>query len=146
MGTIKWDMTNPEMVIIGTDDGSVTGDAKELIDFYKGFMQNNPRYEVGTWDEAESIKIFYNTFISTKLALVNMIQDVAERNGNINVDVQTQRITNMNLSLNRNLHCWALSFYWTPIGGNKAFLLSIRNTSSIFRDAKIDIRKPPSFF
>ncbi|MFM1894452.1 MAG: hypothetical protein RIQ90_1618 [Bacteroidota bacterium] len=66
--------------------------------------------------------------------------------GNINVDVQTQRITNMNLSLNRNLHCWALSFYWTPIGGNKAFLLSIRNTSSIFRDAKLDIRKPPSFF
>lgn len=66
--------------------------------------------------------------------------------GNINVDVQTQRITNMNLSLNRNLHCWALSFYWTPIGGNKSFLLSIRNTSSIFRDAKIDIRKPPAFF
>lgn len=94
MGTIKWDMTNPEMVIIGTDDGSVTGDAKELIDFYKGFMQNNPRYEVGTWDEAESIKIFYNTFISTKLALVNMIQDVAERNGNINVDIVTNALAN----------------------------------------------------
>ena len=66
MGTVKWDMVNPEMVIIGTEDGSLTGDASELIDFYKVFMQNNPRYEVGTWDEAESIKIFYNTFISTK--------------------------------------------------------------------------------
>ena len=94
MGTIKWDMVNPEMVIIGTEDGSVTGDAKELIDFYKEFMVNNPRYEVGTWDEAESIKIFYNTFISTKLALVNMIQDVAERNGNINVDVVTNALAN----------------------------------------------------
>lgn len=92
MGTIKWDMVNPEMVIIGTDDGSVTGDAQELIDFYKEFMENDPRYEVGTWDEAESIKIFYNTFISTKLALVNMIQDVAETNGNINVDVVTQAL------------------------------------------------------
>ena len=89
MGTVKWDMVNPEMVIIGTEDGSLTGDASELIDFYKVFMQNDPRYEVGTWDEAESIKIFYNTFISTKLALVNMIQDVAETNGNINVDVVT---------------------------------------------------------
>jgi UDPglucose 6-dehydrogenase len=89
MGTIKWDMVNPEMVIIGTEDGSITGDAHELIEFYNVFMQNNPRYEVGTWDEAESIKIFYNTFISTKLALVNMIQDVAETNGNINVDVVT---------------------------------------------------------
>lgn len=93
MGTVKWDMVNPEMVIIGTEDGSTTGDAHELIEFYKAFMQNNPRYEVGTWDEAESIKIFYNTFISTKLALVNMIQDVAERNGNINVDVVTTALT-----------------------------------------------------
>ena len=67
MGTIKWDMVNPEMVIIGTEDGSLTGDAQELIEFYKPFMENNPRYEVGTWDEAEAIKIFYNTFISTKL-------------------------------------------------------------------------------
>jgi UDPglucose 6-dehydrogenase len=94
MGTIKWDMVNPEMVIIGTEDGSLTGDAKELVDFYKGFMTNNPRYEVGTWDEAEAIKIFYNTFISTKLALVNMIQDVAERNGNMNVDVVTSALAN----------------------------------------------------
>ena len=89
MGTVAWDFVNPEMVIIGTEDGSITGDAKELIDFYKPMMENNPRYEVGTWDEAESIKIFYNTFISTKLALVNMIQDVAEKNGNIDVDVVT---------------------------------------------------------
>jgi UDPglucose 6-dehydrogenase len=94
MGTIKWDMTNPEMVIIGTDDGSLTGDAQELIDFYKPMMENTPRYEVGTWDEAEAIKIFYNTFISTKLALVNMIQDVAERNGNMNVDVVTNALAN----------------------------------------------------
>jgi UDPglucose 6-dehydrogenase len=92
MGTTKWDMVNPEMVIIGTEDGDVTTDAKELIDFYKVFMENDPRYEVGTWDEAESIKIFYNTFISTKLALVNMIQDVAETNGNINVDVVTNAL------------------------------------------------------
>ena len=27
------------------------------------------RHEVGTWDEAEGIKIFYNTFISTKVKL-----------------------------------------------------------------------------
>ena len=96
MGTIKFDMVNPEMIIIGTEDGSITGDAQILIDFYKSFMNNNPRYEVGTWDEAESIKIFYNTFISTKLALVNMIQDVAETNGNINVDVVTEALAKSN--------------------------------------------------
>jgi len=89
MGSVEWDMVNPEMVIIGTEDGSETGDARLLIDFYQPLMQNNPRYVVGTWDEAESIKIFYNTFISTKIALVNMIQDVAVKNGNINVDIVT---------------------------------------------------------
>jgi len=94
MGSVEWDMINPEMVIIGTEDGSETGDAKLLIDFYKPLMANNPRYVVGTWDEAESIKIFYNTFISTKIALVNMIQDVAIKNGNINVDVVTNALAN----------------------------------------------------
>lgn len=89
MGTVKWDMVNPEMVIIGTEDGSMTGDAKLLLDFYGTFITEGTRYEVGTWDEAEGIKIFYNTFISTKVALVNMIQDVAEKSGNMNVDVVT---------------------------------------------------------
>ena len=89
MGTVKWDMVNPEMIIIGTEDGSFTGDAKILLDFYKTFIKEGTRYEVGTWDEAEGIKIFYNTFISTKVALVNMIQDVAEKVGNMNVDVVT---------------------------------------------------------
>jgi len=64
MGTVKWDMVNPEMVMIGTEDGSETGDAKELVDFYKTIMQNDPRYIVGTWDECEAIQVFYNTFIS----------------------------------------------------------------------------------
>ena len=89
MGTVKWDMVNPEMVIIGTEDGSMTGDAKLLLDFYRTFITEGTRYEVGTWDEAEAIKIFYNTFISTKVALVNMIQDVAQKGGNMNVDVVT---------------------------------------------------------
>ena len=94
MGTTKWDMINPEMLIIGTENGSLTGDASELIEFYKPLMQNDPRIEVGTWDEAEAIKIFYNTFISTKVAIVNMIQDVAEKNGNMNVDVVTRALAN----------------------------------------------------
>src|SRR5210317_1080136 len=92
MGTVKWDFLNPEMVMIGTENGSETGDAKELVDFYKTMMQNDPRYVIGTWDECECIKVFYNTFISAKIGLVNMIQDVAERQGNINVDVVTDAL------------------------------------------------------
>jgi UDPglucose 6-dehydrogenase len=92
MGSVAWDMVNPEMVMIGTKDGDKNGDAKQLVDFYKTIMENDPRYEIGTWDECEAIKVFYNTFISTKIGLVNMIQDVAEKQGNIDVDVVTNAL------------------------------------------------------
>lgn len=92
MGSVAWDMVNPEMVMVGTEDGSTTGDAEQLVNFYKTIMENNPRYEIGTWDECECIKVFYNTFISTKIGLANMIQDVAVKQGNINVDVVTNAL------------------------------------------------------
>jgi UDPglucose 6-dehydrogenase len=53
---------------------------------------NDPRVEIGTWEEVESMKIFYNTFISNKIALVNMIQDVAYKTGNMDVDVVTRAL------------------------------------------------------
>jgi len=92
MGSVSWDMVNPEMIMVGTEDGEANGDAKQLVDFYKTVMDNEPRYVIGTWDECECIKVFYNTFISTKIGLVNMIQDVAEKQGNINVDVVTKAL------------------------------------------------------
>jgi UDPglucose 6-dehydrogenase len=92
MGSVKWDMVNPEMIMIGTEDGAWNGLAKELVDLYTPMMKNNPRYEIGTWDECEAIKIFYNTFISAKVGLANMIQDFAMKIGNINVDVVTNAL------------------------------------------------------
>ena len=92
MGSVKWDMVNPEMIMIGTEDGAWSGVAGELRALYDTVMQNNPRYEIGTWDECEAIKIFYNTFISAKVGLVNMIQDFAMQIGNINVDVVTNAL------------------------------------------------------
>ena len=103
MGSVKWDMVNPEMVIIGTEDGSLTGDAQLLKDFYAPLMTNNPNYAIGTWDEAEAIKIFYNTFISTKIGLVNMIQDVAVKNGNMNVDVVTDALVKSTMRIKSRL-------------------------------------------
>ena len=99
MGTVGWDMINPEMVMIGTDDGSETGDAKQLKEFYDSIMENNPRYVIGTYDECECIKVFYNTFISTKLSLVNMMQDVAQKQGNINVDLVTKALAESNMRI-----------------------------------------------
>ena len=99
MGTVKWDMLNPEMVMIGNKDAIATDKVLQLQNFYNQACDKMPRIEFGTWEECESIKIFYNTFISTKLSFVNMIQDVAHKLGNMNVDMvasalgkSTQRI------------------------------------------------------
>lgn len=92
MGSVKWDMVNPEMIMIGTEQGESTDLAQELVDLYRPMMKNDPRYEIGTWDECEAIKIFYNTFISAKVGLANMIQDFAMKIGNINVDVVTNAL------------------------------------------------------
>lgn len=86
MGSIEWDVINPEMVIIGTKDGAPDGDIVRLRSFYETFVRCD-RYAIGTFEEAECIKIFYNTFISMKIGFANMVQDVAERNGHIDADI-----------------------------------------------------------
>ena len=98
MGSVKWDMANPEMVMIGTETGDPS-EMRDLIDLYRPLMKNNPRYVTGTWDECEAIKIFYNTFISAKVGLVNMIQDFALKIGNINVDVVTDALAQSNMRI-----------------------------------------------
>ena len=94
MGTVADDMINPEMIMIGTKKGvyKTAHKAQQLESFYGMVCKNFPRIEFGTWEEIEAVKIFYNTFISNKIALVNMIQDVAHKLGNINVDRVTQAL------------------------------------------------------
>ena len=97
MGTVAYDMVNPEMIMIGSKNGLAGTNCKirsELLEsFYNQVCDNSPRIEFGTFEEIESMKIFYNTFISNKIALVNMIQDVAHKLGNMNVDVVTNALS-----------------------------------------------------
>lgn len=96
MGTVADDMINPEMIMIGSKNGLAGKECKarsELLEsFYNQVCDNFPRIEFGTYEEVESMKIFYNTFISNKIALVNMIQDVAHKLGNMNVDNVTNAL------------------------------------------------------
>ena len=96
MGTVADDMINPEMIMIGSKNGMSGKNCRirsELLEsFYNQVCDNMPRVEIGTWEETESMKIFYNTFISNKIALVNMIQDVAHKIGHMNVDTVTEAL------------------------------------------------------
>lgn len=90
MGTVKEDFKNPEFMPIGTKDGSATLSAL-LLDFYRTLIPDL-KFSLGTWEECEAMKIFYNTFISFKLSFVNMIQDTANRIGHMNVDTVTNAL------------------------------------------------------
>ena len=94
MGTVADDMINPEMIMIGTRKGvyETAHKAQQLESFYGMVCKDFPRVEFGTWEEIEAMKIFYNTFISNKIALVNMIQDVSQKLGHMNVDKVTQAL------------------------------------------------------
>ena len=83
VGTVAQDFIDPEMIIIGHDNNQ---NVEKLVEIYNTCCEPNSRYEMGSWEDAEAIKIFYNTFISAKLALVNTIYDISHRLGNINVD------------------------------------------------------------
>ena len=92
MGSVKQDFLDPEMIMIGNEHGGMDRPTALLQHFYRELLGFNARTETGTWEEVEAIKIFYNTFISNKLTLVNMIQDVAQRLGHMNTDVVTRAL------------------------------------------------------
>ena len=94
MTSVKQDLIDPEMIIVGTIDGNNKGydDILKLQKFYNSICNEGYRFVTGTWEEAECIKIFYNTFLSTKLALVNMIQDVSQKINHSDTDIITQAL------------------------------------------------------
>lgn len=94
MGTVAKDFVNPEMIMMGGDE-----DAMEVLENFYKEMCNCDRYIRGTYEECESIKIFYNTFITTKITLANMIQDVAMKLGNMNVDVVTDALAHSTMRI-----------------------------------------------
>ena len=95
MGTVKEDFLNPEMMIAGGDPG----DRAELIAFYQEIITTPVRWETGTFEEAECIKVFYNTFISMKISFVNMIQDIAMEIGNMDANIVCNALAKSNIRI-----------------------------------------------
>ena len=81
MGTTIKDFTEPEFVLLGIDD-------KEALDTVKDFyatMHDRPVYECSI-EEAEMIKVSYNTYITMKICLANVIMEAAHKLDNVNCD------------------------------------------------------------
>ncbi len=81
MGTTIDDFTKPEFVLFGLDDQDAFEKAKS---FYKT-MHDRPVYGC-TIEEAEMIKVSYNTYITMKINLANTIMEASHKLENVNCD------------------------------------------------------------
>lgn len=62
-----------------------------------------------------------------------------------NVDLLAQEIVYNRVNISRDLHCWRLSFDWTPSGSYRGFNLVIRPKASQLKDLKVEHRSQRRF-
>lgn len=88
MGTTIDDFLNSEIVLFGVDDEYAANTAEKL---YKT-LNKSPFFKT-TLENAELIKVVYNTFISTKISMINTIMETCHRLQNTNIDEVTRALS-----------------------------------------------------
>jgi UDPglucose 6-dehydrogenase len=81
MGTVARDCLHPEFLLLGNCDA---GAAALVTDFYKTICAS-PVFST-TLENAEMIKVSYNTFISSKIAMANTIMELCHYSPNTDCD------------------------------------------------------------
>lgn len=87
MGTTISDFLDPEFVLFGVRDREATEKAKE---FYRT-VHRKPFYETSI-ENAELIKVAYNTFISMKIGYVNTLMEICHKTPGCDVDAVTEAL------------------------------------------------------
>ena len=88
MGTCIPDFLFTEMNLLGVDDV----DAAEKVKKFYSTINEAPTFDT-TIENAELIKVCYNTFISTKISMMNTIMEVCHKLPNTNVDSVTRALS-----------------------------------------------------
>lgn len=114
MGTTIHDFLNPEFVLLGIDEPSVPyklmeiyykiyNQASKVIDYVTGFTNKegfdvgftpNPFYQVMSIESAELTKVAYNTFITSKICIVNTLMEICHKIPGANIDEVTGALKN----------------------------------------------------
>jgi len=59
-------------------------------------------------------------------------------NFNSSFNFKTRRLNAMNMGVSRNLHCWNMSFQFSPVGPSKFYMFTLNANSAMLKDLKID--------
>ena len=87
MGTAMRDFLNPEFVLFGVWDESAAGKAEEL---YRSI--HSKRFFKTTVENAELIKVAYNTFIGMKIIFANTLMEICHKTEGTDVDEVTDAL------------------------------------------------------
>lgn len=82
MGTVANDCLNPEFILLGNRDNEA---ADKVTEFYKSIC-DSPVFRT-TLENAEMIKVSYNTFIGSKIAMANTIMELCDKLPNTDCDI-----------------------------------------------------------
>jgi UDPglucose 6-dehydrogenase len=85
MGTTIRDFMNPEFILFGRRDPEAADRARELY----ATLHDRPLYETSI-ENAELIKVAYNTYISMKVGFANVLMEISHKVEGCDVDSVTQ--------------------------------------------------------
>lgn len=86
----------------------------------------------------------YNTEkITQTLSLTGNFELTSKWRVNVRTDYDfiSKKFVNASVDINRDLHCWEMSFNWVPFGMYKSYFFRINVKSSILQDLKLERRK-----
>jgi len=94
MGTVIYDFLNPEFILLGLEDtNSIPGN---LLAIYTKVYSHNPKsliakgwnnfLQIMSIESAELCKVAYNTFITSKICIVNTLMEICHKIPGANID------------------------------------------------------------
>jgi len=97
MGTTIHDFLNPEFVLLGMDDEKKWGDLGKIYDIIYGpliRLYPDNFYQIMSIESAELTKVAYNTFITSKICIVNTLMEICYKIPGANIDEVTGALKN----------------------------------------------------
>lgn len=79
-GEAIFDILNPTRIVIGEKDSNASL-AKEVMDILSNLAKNNPNKYICSYEEAESIKLFSNSYLAMRIAFFNELDSFCMEKG-----------------------------------------------------------------
>lgn len=91
-------------------------------------------------------RLEYNHTLSQNLGISGNISltDNWRMNASTTYNFQRKKLTTMNCSVTRDLHCWEMSASFIPVGPYKSYNFSVRVKSSLLQDLKYQQHQNPN--